>query len=214
MALDHLRRIVIEGPIAAGKTSLAQRLAQHLHAEVLLEQPEANPFLERFYREPARYALPVQLAFLVQRRNQMQRWHNALLAGQRMVGDFLYQKDRLFASLTLPDDELALYDAMAAAAPPVPQRVDLVIGLQAQPADLLARLDRRGYAYEASIDTDYLQRVCDAYGELFHRYDDAPLLLVESTHFNPVERDDDFQRLLARIEAMRGRREFLNLAAS
>lgn len=214
MALDHLRRIVVEGPIAVGKTSLAQRLAPHLHARLMLEQPEANPFLERFYREPGRYALPVQLAFLAQRRSQMQQWQAAVQNGDRLVGDFLFQKDQLFANLTLPDDEAALYHAMADATPAAPQRVDLVIGLQAKPADLLARLSRRGHAYEASVDIAYLERVCDAYGELFHRYDEAPLLLVESTHFNPVERDADFQLLLARIEAMRGRREFLNLAAS
>lgn len=214
MALDHLQRIVIEGPIAVGKTSLAQRLAAHLHARLLLEQPEANPFLERFYRDPTRYALPVQLAFLAQRRAQMHAWQAAVQAGERLVGDFLFQKDRLFADLTLPADEAALYHAMADAAPVAPQAVDLVIGLQAKPADLMSRLTRRGHAYEASIDVTYLGRVCDAYGEFFHRYDAVPLLLIESTHFNPVERDEDFQLLLSRIEAMRGRREFVNFAAT
>jgi deoxyguanosine kinase len=213
MALDHLRRIVIEGPIAVGKTSLAQRLAPHLHAKLVLEQPEANPFLERYYRDPARFALPVQLAFLAQRREQMQQWQTASQQGERLVGDFLFQKDRLFADLTLPEDEAALYHAMADAAPVGSQDIDLVIGLQAKPADLLARLVQRGHAYESSVDLTYLERVCDAYGEFFHRYDAAPLLLVESTHFNPVEREADFQLLLERIAAMRGRREFLNFAA-
>jgi deoxyadenosine/deoxycytidine kinase len=214
MALDHLHRIVVEGPIGVGKTSLAHKLADHLRADLLLEAPQTNPFLERFYREPERYALQVQLAFLIQRNQQMQAWHNALLATQRTVGDFLFAKDRLFAALTLPDDELALYDAMAAALKPPAQRIDLVIALQATPAALLARIAKRGIAYESAIDADYLQRLCDGYGELFHRYDDAPVLIVDTAHFNPIDSDDDFRTLLERIEAMRGRKAFLNLAAS
>lgn len=113
MALDHLRRIVVEGPIGVGKTALAQRLADHLRASTSFETPAENTFIARFYEDPARYALPVQLRFLLQRAERLKAWHKATLAGERIVADSFLPRDRLFAQLTLPADELALYDAMA-----------------------------------------------------------------------------------------------------
>lgn len=211
--LDHLRRIVVEGPIGSGKTSLAQRLAQYLRAGEMPDGARHNPFLERFYRDPQRYAMPMQLACLNQRATQLQQWHAAMLAGQRVIGNFLYPRDRLYASLTLEADELALYDALVARLQIPPQRVDLVIMLQATPSLLRERIARRGLPGEAAIDETYLQRLTDAYGEMFHRYEDAPVLIVDTAHFNPVDNDGDFRTLLSRIENMRGRRAFLNLAA-
>jgi len=211
--LDHLRRIVIEGPAGSGKAALAERLAHYLHAGELPDGARSNPFLERFYREPQRYALPMQLACLNQRVSQLQQWHAAMLAGQRMITNFLYARDRLYASLTLEADELALYDALAARLQVPAQRVDLVIMLQASPSLLRERIARRGLPGESGIEEQYLQRVSDAYGELFHRYDDAPVLFVNTAHFNPVDNDVDFRTLLSRIENMRGRKAFLNLAA-
>ncbi|WP_019448170.1 deoxynucleoside kinase [Cupriavidus sp. BIS7] len=211
--LDHLRRIVIEGPAGSGKAALAERLARYLHAGELPDGARSNPFLERFHREPQRYALPMQLACLNQRVSQLQQWHAAMLAGQRMITNFLYARDRLYASLTLEADELALYDALAARLQVPAQRVDLVIMLQASPSLLRERIARRGRPGESGIEEQYLQRLSDAYGELFHRYDDAPVLFVNTAHFNPVDNDVDFRTLLSRIENMRGRKAFLNLAA-
>ncbi|TXI82653.1 MULTISPECIES: deoxynucleoside kinase [unclassified Cupriavidus] len=211
--LDHLRRIVIEGPVGSGKSALAQRLAQALHAGELPDGARRNPFLERFYREPQRYALPMQLACLNARVLQLEQWHAAMLATQRMITNFLFARDRLYASLTLEADELALYDALAARMAPPQQRVDLVIMLQATPSLLRERIARRGLPGEAHVDEAYLQRLVDAYGELFHRYDDAPVMIVDTAHFNPVDNDGDFRTLVSRIETMRGRRAFLNFAA-
>jgi deoxyadenosine/deoxycytidine kinase len=135
------------------------------------------------------------------------------MAGQRMVANFLIAKDRLHAALNLSGDELALYDTIAARLAVPAQRADLVIVLQATPSLLRERIVRRGEPGETGIDEHYLQRLAAAYGELFHRYDDAPVLVIDTAHFNPVDNDDDFRTLLSRIESMRGRKAFLNLAA-
>jgi deoxyguanosine kinase len=205
--------IVIEGPIGAGKTSLAARLAQHYAAHALLEQPESNPFLERFYRDQARYALPTQLFFLFQRVQQLSEVKQLDLFRSSVVADFLLEKDPLFARLTLADDELKLYEQIFAQLAPQAPLPDLVVYLQAPPDALVERLLRRGNPIEAGISETYLRALSDSYTRFFHRYDDAPVLIVNTENLNPIERVEDFDLLLSRIDKMRGRREYFNLAA-
>lgn len=209
---DRWRHIVVEGPIGVGKTSLARRLAERFGAQPVLEDPEGNPFLERFYRDSARFALPAQLFFLFQRVEQLRGLAQRDLFAEAVVGDFLLEKDPLFARLTLTDDELALYQRIYASLEPQAPTPDLVIYLQAQPDTLVERVRRRGVAVEASISEDYLRALVDAYSSFFHRFDAAPLLIVNTERLNPVERDADFELLLEHVAGMRGRREFFNLA--
>lgn len=208
----RFRHIVVEGPIGVGKTSLARRLGAVLGAELLLEQPQANPFLERFYRDPGRHALSTQLFFLFQRIQQLGELRQLDLFRASVVGDFLLDKDPLFARLTLADDELRLYRQIYAQLAPQSPSPDLVIFLQAPPAALAERVAQRGNPVESRIDADYLRRVATAYTEFFHHFDAAPLLMVNTEHFNPAERDDDFAQLQERIGRLRGRREYFSRA--
>ena len=209
---DRWRHIVVEGPIGAGKTSLARRLAERFGAQTVLEDPQANPFLERFYRDSARYALPTQLFFLFQRVAQLRELAQRDLFESAAVGDFLLEKDPLFARLTLSDDELALYRQIFDSLKPQAPTPDLVIYLQAQPDTLVERVRRRGVPIEASISEEYLRRLADAYSRFFHHFEGAPLLIVNTERLNPVDRDADLDLLVQHVSTMRGRREFFNLA--
>ena len=212
-ATARFRHVVVEGPIGVGKTSLARRLGASLGAHLLLEQPEANPFLERFYREPARHALATQMFFLFQRIQQLAELRQLDLFRTHVVGDFLLDKDPLFARLTLADDELKLYEQLYAQLAPRAPTPDLVIYLQAPAETLVERVARRGIQAEAHITAEYLRRLADSYADFFHHYDAAPLLVVNAEHLNPVEREGDFALLVSHVEKMRGRREYFSLAA-
>jgi len=210
--LTRYRYIAIEGPIGAGKTSLAQRLAARLGGAPLLEQPEANPFLPRFYRDRARFALPTQLFFLFQRADALRGAAQPDLFTRLTVADFLLEKDPLFAGLTLAGEELALYRRIYDALEPQAPRPDLVIYLHAAPSTLLERVRRRAVDYEHPIGEDYLAALADAYGRFFYHYAAAPLLVVNSEHLDFVARDGDLELLVDHIAAMRGSREYFNVA--
>ena len=208
--MDPLRYIVVEGPIGVGKTSLARRLAARMSADVLLEQPAENPFLERFYRDMPRYALPTQLFFLFQRLRQIEPLAQTDLFARATVSDFLLDKDPLFARLTLSGDELALYRRIFDSLRPQAPAPDLVIYLQAQPDTLIERVHRRGLEFERAISEDYLAQLAESYTRFFYQYNAAPVLIVNSENLNFVARDADLELLVGRMRGMRGRREFFN----
>jgi deoxyguanosine kinase len=209
---DKYRHVVVEGPIGAGKTTLARRLGAATGAHLLLEQPEANPFLERFYRDAARHALQTQLFFLFQRSQQLQDLKQLDLFQTLVVSDFLLEKDPLFARLTLADDELKLYEQIYAQIAPQAPVPDLVIYLQAQPEHLVDRVLKRGNPIEAGISGNYLRALAERYMRFFHTYDAAPVLVVNTENLNPSGRDEDFDLLISRIGKMRGRREYFSFA--
>ncbi len=211
MDLARCHYIVVEGPIGAGKTSLARQLAEHLDAEMLLEQPEDNPFLPRFYDDMPRFALPTQLTFLFQRVDQLRRLAQLDLFRKPTVSDFLLDKDPLFARVNLSDDEYALYDKMYRHLKPQTASPDLVIYLQAPVDTLLARVRARGIGFEQSIPDEYLARLADAYARFFYQYDESPLLIINSERLNFVDNPAHMKMLLARVAGMRARREFFNL---
>ena len=209
--MDKYRHIVVEGPIGVGKTSLARRLAEHLHAELLLELPEQNPFLARFYQDMERYALPTQLFFLFQRFNQLRNLAQIDMFSRVTVVDFLLDKDPLFARITLNSDELHLYQQIYATLSPQAPRPDLVIYLQAQTHTLIERVRRRGAEFERPISEAYLALVADSYNRFFYHHSGTPVLIVNSERLNFIDRPADFELLLERIAGMRGQREFFNL---
>ncbi|MBS0321261.1 MAG: deoxynucleoside kinase [Proteobacteria bacterium] len=211
LAASHY--IVVEGPIGAGKTSLARELALHLRADTLLEKPEDNPFLARFYADMPRYALPAQLTFLFQRADQLRALAQMDMFRRPTVADFLLDKDPLFARLNLNDDEYALYDKVFQHLKPQTPTPDLVIYLQAPVGTLSERVQRRGVDYERTMPADYLARLAEGYTRFFYQYDEAPVLIVNSERLNFVANPDHFSLLLARIAGMRSRREFFNLGA-
>ncbi|MFO1302613.1 MAG: deoxynucleoside kinase [Burkholderiales bacterium] len=211
MDIAQCRYIVVEGPIGAGKTSLARQLADHLDADMLLEQPEDNPFLPRFYDDMARFALPTQLTFLFQRVDQLRGLTQVDMFREPTVSDFLLDKDPLFARLNLSDDEYALYDKVYRHLKPQTPVPDLVIYLQAPVDTLLSRVRMRGVSFEQSIPDEYLARLADAYSRYFYQYDEAPLLIINSERLNFVDNPSHLRMLLARIGSMRARREFFNL---
>lgn len=208
-ALAH-RFIVVEGPIGVGKTSLAQRLAVTFKAELLLEQANENPFLERFYKNPRVGAFPAQLAFLFQRAQQLGSLVQQDLFAPVRVADYLFEKDRLFARVTLDEAEYALYEQVQAKLDIHPPKPDLVVYLQAPVDVLLERIARRGVDFEQHIERAYLTRLNEAYARFFHEYQGAPLLIVNAATIDPISSQADYDELAAAIKAMKRGRLYYN----
>ena len=205
-----LRYIVVEGPIGVGKTTLARRLSYSLGGELLLEAPDENPFLERFYDNPRGFALSTQLFFLLQRARQVQGLRQGDFFSPVRVADFLMEKDRLFAEQTLDADEFLLYEQVYRRVVPQPPAPDLVIYLQAPVPVLQDRIVARGVSYEERMNADYLRRLVEAYARLFHDYDAAPLLIVNAAEIDLANNDEDYNLLLKQITVIDSGRHYFN----
>ncbi|HSQ59817.1 MAG TPA: deoxynucleoside kinase [Acidobacteriota bacterium] len=197
------RHIAIEGVIGVGKTSLARLLAERAGARLLLEAPDANPFLENFYKDQRRFAFPTQMFFLVSRYHELKDLRQPDLFHNGVVSDYLFQKDRIFANLNLNDQELSLYDSVAALLEREIPAPDLVVYLQANPEVIWERIQQRGRAYERAMDPKYTATLAEAYNYFFFHYKDAPLLIVNTNELNFVDRRSDLEELIARMEGHR-----------
>jgi deoxyadenosine/deoxycytidine kinase len=210
---EKYRYVVVEGPIGVGKTTLARAISEASGSSLMLEEPEANPFLPRFYENAERYALPTQLFFLFQRIDQLAALNQSDLFRRGTISDFMLEKDALFARLNLKDDELKLYEQIYEHLKPQAPVPDLVIYLQAAPDTLIERVQRRGAPYEKNIPDPYLIGLAETYTRFFYQYIAAPLLIVNSDRLNFLESQDDVALLMERIAGMRGPREFFNLGS-
>ena len=197
------RYVVVEGAIGAGKTSLAKLLSERLQARLVLEEVEENPFLKDFYRDRQRYAFQTQMHFLFSRYQQKRSLRQLELFSERMVADYLFSKDRIFASLNLSDRELALYEKLVGWLELEVMKPDVVVYLQANPETLLDRITHRGRPFERDMERDYLKQLNEAYNHFFFHYVDAPLLVVNTNAIDFVNNPDDFEDLLKRIVSHR-----------
>ncbi|HEC16340.1 MAG TPA: deoxynucleoside kinase [Sedimenticola sp.] len=204
--------LVVEGPVGVGKTSLVRRLAESFGGETLLEKAEENPFLERFYQDRRQAALPTQLFFLFQRSNQLQALRQRDMFRSALVADFMLEKDPLFARVNLDEHELRLYEQVYAQLTLDAPSPDLVVYLQAPAETLMQRINKRGRREEQTMEPGYLQKLCDAYAEFFYYYNKSPLLIVNATDINPVEREADYRLLLEQICSVRSGKHYFNPA--
>jgi len=208
--MDNPDFIVIEGPIGVGKTTLAKKLANSFGSEILLEGADENPFMSKFYENPKAAALSTQLFFLLQRAKQMQDLRQGDMFNPVRIADFLMEKDRLFAELTLDEDELKLYEQVYAQLTIDVPEPDLVVYLQAPVEVLLQRIENRGLQNERLIEAAYLQRLSDSYVDFFHHYSDAPLLIVNAAEIDFANNENDYQQLLERLKSVRSGRHYYN----
>ena len=202
--------IAIEGPIGVGKTSLAKRLAHDFEAELILEQPEANPFIDKFYQDPKTMALPTQLCFLFQRSKQLKSISQSDMFSTCRIADFVMNKDMLFAEATLDKDEMDLYKQVHSNMTFEAPKPDLVVYLQAPYDTLLTRIQRGGKGQQKRIEPEYLKKIADTYANFFHYYDDSPLLIVNASGLDIVNNDNDYEQLKARILEVQGGRHYFN----
>jgi deoxyadenosine/deoxycytidine kinase len=208
------RYIAIEGPIGVGKTSLAKILANKFGWRLVQEEVGHNPFLERFYENPRKYAFQTQVFFLLSRYRQQREMAQGNLFEKGVVSDYVLAKDKIFALINLEDDEIALYDSIYKLLVPTVPKPDLVIYLQARPEVLLNRVRKRGVEYERNISLDYLKTLSDAYNEYFFHYNETPLLVVSTSEIDFVESPRDLEHLVREVKSVkRGTQHYIPLGS-
>ncbi len=208
MVASRYHHIAVEGAIGVGKTTLVRAMAARIGAETVLERIDDNPFIALYYENPERHALAVQLSFLFSRYRQYRALQQQELFHRGVITDYIFAKDRLFASVTLSDPEFKLYQEVARALPVDVPHPDLVIYLQSTPEVIMQRIRRRGREFERVLSTEYLQRIIEAYDRFFFHYRDSPLLVVQTDKLNFADSPEDIDALIRRIGAMRSRTEF------
>lgn len=208
------RYIAIEGPIGVGKTSLAKILANKFGWRLVQEEVGHNPFLERFYEDPRKFAFQTQVFFLLSRYRQQREMAQGNLFEKGVISDYVLAKDKIFALINLEDDEIALYDSIYKLLVPTVPKPDLVIYLQARPEVLLNRVRKRGVEYERNISLDYLKTLSDAYNEYFFHYNETPLLVVSTSEIDFVESPRDLEHLVREVKSVkRGTQHYIPLGS-
>ena len=197
--MSENRYIVIEGVIGAGKTSLARMLSERLSAKLVLEEVEENPFLKDFYKDRPRFGFQTQMHFLFSRYQQQRDMKQTDLFSDKMISDYLFQKDRIFASLNLVDREMVLYDRLMAWLELDVVKPDVAVYLQAHPDTLLERISKRARPFEKDMDRDYIRQLNEAYNHFFFHYTETPLLVVDTNAIDFVNQPDDYEDLVKRI---------------
>ncbi|MCX7942969.1 MAG: deoxynucleoside kinase [Deltaproteobacteria bacterium] len=199
--------IAIEGPIGVGKTELARMLSNTFDARLILEPQEDNPFLEKFYKQPQRYAFQTQIHFLFERYRLIEQFKQQDLFHKVTISDFIYEKDRIFAYINLTDPELILYEKIWNIVIGEPIKFDLVIYLEARIDVLINRIRKRNRPYERDISIGYLDKLIKAYNEFFYRWNNSPLLVVHTSEIDFVKNPEDYERLVENIRQMKGGRQ-------
>ena len=212
--MRNLNYIAIEGPIGVGKTSLAKLLSKRLSAKLILEKFEDNPFLSEFYNDPTRFAFQTQLFFLLQRYQQQQDIRQVDMFHNLLISDYMFIKDRLFASLNLDDKEMNLYDSIANMIERNVINPDLIIYLQADTASLMKNIDKRGRNFESNISYEYINELNEIYTEYFFRYNDTPLVIINTNNIDFVHNPGDLDQVIQYIKQPVSGTKFFNPSSS
>lgn len=196
---SEIKYIAIEGVIGAGKSALAKKIRDKLNAELVLEQFEANPFLEKFYSDRKRYAFQTQMFFLINRFKQQEELNQGNLFTEYIVSDYIFEKDRIFAYLNLSGEELKLYESIFPLLERNLTKPDLILYLQSSVDRLVYNIKKRGRKIERNITKNYIAELSEAYNNFFFRYNKTPLLIVNSTEIDFVHKEEDFNELFEQI---------------